>query len=214
MLPHDATSWTAKTCRVSHSRKGLSRETGAAGTDLPRQTRAAPCIVDIHRVGEQPVNAKNFFVELQRRNVYRVAVAYGVVSWLLVQIATQVFPFFEIPNWATRLVVILLLVGFPGALIFAWVFELTREGIKRTDEVELHKSILRSTGRKLDFFVIGVLLVLIAVFAFNAFRQAKRPELANTPEKSIAVLPFHNLSAAKDDEFFTTGMQDEILINL
>jgi TolB-like protein/Tfp pilus assembly protein PilF len=160
------------------------------------------------------VKATHFFAELQRRNVYRVAVAYGVVSWLLVQIATQVFPFFEIPNWATRLVVILLLVGFPGALIFAWVFELTREGIKRTDEVELHKSILRSTGRKLDFFVIGVLLVLIAVFAFNAFRQAKRPELANTPEKSIAVLPFHNLSAAKDDEFFTTGMQDEILINL
>jgi TolB-like protein/tetratricopeptide (TPR) repeat protein len=183
-------------------------------TDLPPPPGAAPCSVDVYRVGEQPVKPRDFFAELQRRNVYRVAVAYGVVSWLLVQIATQVFPFFEIPNWATRLVVIVPLLGFPVALIFAWIFELTPEGIKRTDEVEPHKSTLRSTGRKLDFVIIGVLLVVIAVFAFNAFRQPKRPELANTPEKSIAVLPFHNLSAAKADEFFTDGVQDEILINL
>ena len=214
MLPHDATTWTAKPCRVSHSRKGLSRETGAAGTDLPRQTRAAPCSVDIHRVGEQPVNAKNFFAELQRRNVYRVAVAYGVVSWLLVQIATQVFPFFEIPNWATRLVVILLLLGFPIALIFAWIFELTPEGIKRTDEVEPHQSILRETGRKLDFVIIGILLVVIAVFAFNAFRRTKRPDLANLPEKSIAVLPFENRSEEKANAYFADGIQDEILTRL
>ena len=160
------------------------------------------------------MKAKNFFAELKRRNVYRVAVAYGVVSWLLVQIATQVFPFFEIPNWATRLVVILLLLGFPIALIFAWIFELTPEGIKRTDEVEPHQSILRETGRKLDFAIIGILLVVIAVFAFNAFRRTKRPELANLAEKSVAVLPFENRSEEKANAYFAEGIQDEILMRL
>src|SRR5947209_9464840 len=77
-----------------------------------------------------------FFAELKRRNVYKVAIAYAVVAWLLIQIATQVFPFFEIPNWAVRLVVLLLIIGFPVALILAWAFELTPEGIKRTDEIE------------------------------------------------------------------------------
>jgi TolB-like protein/Tfp pilus assembly protein PilF len=162
----------------------------------------------------KPVKATNFFAELQRRNVYRVAVAYGVAGWLLVQIATQVFPFFEIPNWATRLVVIVLLLGFPAALISAWVYELTPEGIKRTDEVEPHQSILRSTGRKLDFVIIGVLLVVIAVFAFNAFRKPKRPKLANTPAKSIAVLPFENRSEEKANAYFADGIQDEILTRL
>jgi TolB-like protein/Flp pilus assembly protein TadD len=160
------------------------------------------------------VKAKNFFAELQRRNVYRVAVAYGVVSWLLVQIATQVFPFFEIPNWATRLVVIVLLLGFPIALIFAWVYELTPEGIKRTEEVEPHKSIRPATGRKLDFVIIGVLLVVIGVFALNAFRQAKRAELPNIPEKSIAVLPFENRSEEKANAYLADGIHDEILTSL
>ena len=160
------------------------------------------------------MKAKNFFAELQRRNVYRVAAAYGVVSWLLVQIATQVFPFFEIPNWATRLVVIVLILGFPIALIFAWVYELTPEGIKRTDEVEPHKSTLQNTGRKLDFVIIGVLLVVIGVFTFNAFRQAKRPELPNIPEKSIAVLPFENRSEEKANAYLAGGLQDEILTRL
>jgi hypothetical protein len=82
------------------------------------------------------VNPKNFFAELKRRNVYKVAVAYAVVAWLLVQIATQVFPFFEIPNWAVRLVVIAIVVGFPIALIIAWAFELTPQGLKRTKDVD------------------------------------------------------------------------------
>jgi adenylate cyclase len=79
------------------------------------------------------VNPKNFFAELKRRNVYKVAIAYAVVGWLLVQVATQVFPFFEIPNWAVRLVVLLLIIGLPVALILAWAFELTPEGIKRAE---------------------------------------------------------------------------------
>src|SRR5471030_2439506 len=101
------------------------------------------------------MNVGDFFVELKRRNVYKVAVAYAVVAWLLIQAATQVFPFFEIPNWAVRLVVLLLIIGFPAALILAWAFELTPEGIKRTEDVDLSQSITRRTSRTLDFLIIG-----------------------------------------------------------
>jgi len=82
------------------------------------------------------MNSGNFFAELKRRNVYKVAVAYAIVAWLLIQVATQVFPFFEIPNWAVRLVVLLLIIGFPVALVLAWAFEITPEGIKRTEDVD------------------------------------------------------------------------------
>src|SRR5947209_20363354 len=88
------------------------------------------------RVGERGRESINFFSELKRRNVYKVAVAYAVVGWLLVQVATQVFPFFEIPNWAIRLVVLLIVIGFPVALVIAWAFELTPEGLKRTEDVD------------------------------------------------------------------------------
>ena len=83
------------------------------------------------------MNVTNFFGELKRRNVYKVAVGYAVVGWLLIQVATQVFPFFEIPNWAVRLIVLLIVVGFPIALVIAWAFELTPGGIKRTEEADL-----------------------------------------------------------------------------
>src|SRR5438876_11165623 len=82
------------------------------------------------------MNPQNFFAELKRRNVYKVAVAYAVVAWLLVQVATQVFPFLEIPNWVVRLVILLVAIGFPIALVIAWAFELTPEGIKRTEDVD------------------------------------------------------------------------------
>src|SRR5437016_4942412 len=82
------------------------------------------------------MNPRNFLAELKRRNVYKVAVAYAVVGWLLVQVATQVFPFFEIPNWAVRLIVLLIVIGFPIALVIAWAFELTPEGLKRTEDVD------------------------------------------------------------------------------
>src|SRR5690349_24687619 len=107
------------------------------------------------------MKAASFFGELKRRNVYKVAVAYAVVAWLLMQVASQIFPFFEIPNWAVRLVVLLLIIGFPVALILAWAFELTPEGIKRAEDVDASKSITRKTGRKLDFFIIAVLLLVI-----------------------------------------------------
>jgi TolB-like protein/Tfp pilus assembly protein PilF len=163
------------------------------------------------------MNPKKFFGELKRRNVYKVAVAYAVVAWLLIQVATQVFPLFEIPNWAIRLVVLLLIIGFPVALVFAWAFELTPEGLKRTEDVDLGESITRGTGRKLDFLIIGVLLLVIAVFAYQRFGPGKKGLVtmpSAIPEKSIAVLPFENRSEDKANTYFADGIQDEILTRL
>ncbi|HEY5036593.1 MAG TPA: FlgO family outer membrane protein, partial [Chthoniobacterales bacterium] len=172
----------------------------------------------------EAMNLQNFFTELKRRNVYKVAVAYAVVSWLLIQIATQVFPFFDIPNWAVRLVVLLLILGFPVALVLAWAFEITPEGIKRADEVAPNQSITRRTGRKL----IGITLALAVVAAGMLAIQLLRPRLLHAsasvptplpasaliPEKSIAVLPFENLSDNKQNAYFADGVQDEILTDL
>src|SRR5438045_9761711 len=96
----------------------------------------------------------NFFGELKRRNVYKVAVAYAIVGWLLVQVATQVFPFFEIPNWAVRLIVLLIVIGFPIALTIAWAFELTPEGLKRTEDVDLATSALQPRKHDRIFVVL------------------------------------------------------------
>ena len=167
------------------------------------------------------MNTGSFFAELKRRNVYKVAVAYAVAAWLLIQIATQVFPFFEAPNWAVRLVVLLLVLGFPVALILAWAFELTPEGIKRAETVARPESIRRATGRKLDFLIIGILLLVIGLFAYGHF--GKRAPVSPSPlptasaalnEKSIAVLPFENLSRDPDNAFFADGVQDAILADL
>jgi TolB-like protein/Tfp pilus assembly protein PilF len=182
------------------------------GIDFTRQP-IEPLIRQFRPSRKNAVNLKKFFGELQRRNVYRVAVAYGVVSWLLVQIATQVFPFFEIPNWATRMVIVVLMLGFPVALTIAWVYELTPEGLQRTEEVAPGKSIAHNTGRKIDFVIIGVLLAVIAVMAFRYFRGAK-PQEPDVPEKSIAVLPFENRSEDKTNAYFTESIQDEILTRL
>jgi TolB-like protein/Flp pilus assembly protein TadD len=155
------------------------------------------------------VNPKRFFGELKRRNVYKVAIAYGVVTWLLIQIATQTFPFFEIPGWGVRLVVALLLIGFPIALLLAWAYELTPEGIKRTEDVDPKKSIRRLTGRKLDFLIIGVLLVVIAGLLFQRYFPTHRT--SGLPERSIAVLPLENLSKEEENAFFADGILDDIL---
>src|SRR5205807_7063629 len=101
-----------------------------------------------------PMSNRNFFAELKRRNVYKVAVAYAVVGWLLVQVTTQVFPIFEIPNWAVEMVVVALVIGFPIALVLSWAFELTPEGIKRENEVD--RKVARKTGRKLTAVVVVV----------------------------------------------------------
>src|SRR5947207_2237307 len=159
---------------------------------------------------------KNFFAELKRRNVYKVAVAYAVVAWLLIQIATQVFPFFEIPNWAVRLVVLLLIIGFPVALVLAWAFEITPEGIKRTEDVDHSQPTTHRTGRTLDFLIIAVLLVIIGVFAYQRFGPSQKTSVSVSaiPEKSIAVLPFENRSRDPENAYFADGIQDEILTRL
>src|SRR6058998_3990840 len=122
----------------------------------------------------------NFFAELKRRNVYKVAAAYAVVAWLLMQVASQIFPFFEIPNWVVRLVVLLLVIGFPVALILAWAFEITPEGIKRAEDVDVSKSVTRKTGRKLDFLIIAVLLLVIAILLFQRLHPTVSPVVSST----------------------------------
>jgi TolB-like protein/Flp pilus assembly protein TadD len=161
------------------------------------------------------VNPTKFLTELKRRNVYRAAVAYGVVAWFLTQLTTQVFPFFEIPNSAVRFVVIALAVGFPIAMLLSWLYEFTPEGIVRTEDLDpvQARSVQRASGRILDFIIIGVLLLVIAMMIVG-----RRPFYSQTGEsisqKSIAVLPFQNLSADPENAFFTDGVQDEILNNL
>jgi TolB-like protein len=163
------------------------------------------------------MDAHNFFAELKRRKVFKVAVAYAVVSWLLIQIATQVFPFFEIPNWAVRLVVLLLILGFPVALILAWAFEITPEGIKLEKDVSPNESMKPRTGRKLVGITIALAVIAAGLFAFQLLRQ-KMPMTSapavTPPERSIAVLPFENLSDDKANAYFASGIQDEILTKL
>ena len=172
------------------------------------------------------MNSSNFFSELKRRNVYKVAVAYAVVSWLLIQIATQVFPFFEIPNWAVQLVVLLLILGFPAALILSWAFEITPEGIKRDKNVAPNEFIARRTGRKIVAITAVLAVIAAGMFVFRFVRS--NPVMTNVPspvstapaapaavlEKSIAVLPFENLSDDKQNTYFADGVQDQILTNL
>ena len=150
------------------------------------------------------MNPKNILTELKRRNVYKVAIAYCVVAWLLMQVASQIFPFFDIPSWGVRLVVLLLIIGFPIALILAWAFELTPEGIKRTEDVDLSKSIRRKTGRKLDFTQKNT----------EAESAEQAPRSSESLAKSIAVLPFENLSRDPDNAYFAQGIQEEILTRL
>jgi len=176
---------------------------------------------------------RNFFAELKRRNVYKVAGAYAVVSWLFIQVATQVFPFFEIPNWAVRLVVLLLILGFPVALILSWAFEITPEGIKRESEIAPNESITRHTGRKIVGITVVLAVIAAGMFAFQLFRSPGTDRRAvrstevsedgsrqgGTPslpisDKSIAVLPFDNLSDEKSNAYFAEGIQDEILTRL
>ncbi|MBV9618265.1 MAG: tetratricopeptide repeat protein [Verrucomicrobia bacterium] len=161
---------------------------------------------------------RNFFSELKRRNVYKVAVAYAVASWLLIQIATQVFPFFEIPNWAVRLVVLILIAGFPVALIFSWAFEITPEGIKRESEIEADKSITHHTGRKIIWITVVLAVAAAGLLGFQffgpKFSGPAKSETLPISNKSIAVLPFDNLSRDPDNAYFCEGVQDEILTRL
>ena len=157
------------------------------------------------------MNPKRFFAELRRRNVYRAAVLYGMGAWLLAQIATQIFPFFNVPNSAVRFVIIALVLGFPIAMALSWIYELTPQGIVRTEDVD--PATQRQFGRKVDFVIIGVLLLVIAMLVYQRlpFRTESGQAIL---EKSIAVLPFANLSDEKANAFFADGVQDDILTSL
>jgi TolB-like protein/Tfp pilus assembly protein PilF len=169
--------------------------------------------------GWKGVSPREFFVELKRRHVYRIAIAYGVVAWLLIQIATQVLPFFEIPHWAVRLVVLLLIIGFPVALALAWVFDLTPKGIKRTDGVSPNEYTLRWSARKLVAVIMIVAMLAAGLLAFQLVRKRSASPLQVTAasalaEKSIAVLPLLNENGNPSDEYFSDGLSEELIAAL
>ena len=146
----------------------------------------------------------NFFAELKRRNVYKVAVAYAVVGWLVVQIASTVLPTFHAPEWVLQTLVVLVALGFPIALVLAWAFELTPEGIVRTEDVAPNESVTRGTGRKLTAIIIAVALMALGLFLFQMFRARPAPivvtglEATTAPQKSIArSLPFCKIPQGK-----------------
>ena len=172
------------------------------------------------------MNPRNLFTELKRRNVLRIAGLYLVGAWLVVQVAGTVLPMFGAPEWLPRTIVVLLAIGFVPAVIFSWVFELTPEGLKRDEDVAPEQSITPQTGRRMDRMIIVVLVLALGYFAFDKFVLTPRRETAlvasTVPNesksvinaKSIAVLPFENLSEEKANAFFTDGVQDEILTDL
>src|SRR6266704_1071559 len=137
----------------------------------------------------------NFFAELKRRNVYKVAVAYAVVAWLLIQVATQVFPFFELPNWAVQMVVLATVIGFPIAVVCSWAFEMTPEGIKLERDVD--RRVTRKTGRKLTALMAGVTAFRFLHSERGTAQERQASLAAEIESKSIAVLPFENLSEEK-----------------
>jgi len=160
----------------------------------------------------------SLFQELKRRNVIRVAAAYSVIGWVLAQVAEFAFENFGAPDWVLKSVIVILLLGLPIAIVFAWAFEMTPEGIKREKEVDRSQSITPQTGKKLDRVIIALLVVALAWFAWDKFGgpTATDPTAASSSvsDKSVAVLPFVAMSSGPDDEFFADGMTEEILNSL
>jgi TolB-like protein len=173
------------------------------------------------------VNPKNFFAELRRRSVYKVAIAYGIVAWLLIQAGSILFPTFEAPGWVMKALVTVIAAGFPIALVLAWAFELTPEGIKRTEDLDVRKSIARRTGRKLTGIIIAVAFVALGLFLFQLVgigyrgtqsdaEHRERQSVTAVPanERSIAVLPIVNMSSDQENAYFVDGLTEEILNRL
>jgi hypothetical protein len=177
----------------------------------------------------------SLITELKRRNVFRVGAAYGIVGWLLVEVASVMLPTFGAPEWVMKVFSFLVLLGFPLAVILAWAFELTPEGIKRETNVNPAESITHSTGRKFDFAMIALLAVALTYVVIDKYVLETEPERVKVPtlaehakgaaeqasdaepvarEKSIAVLPFANRSVKEEDAFFVDGMHDDILTHL
>src|SRR5215475_425780 len=162
------------------------------------------------------MNPENFFGELKRRNVYKVAAAYAVVGWLVIQIGSTVLPTFHAPEWVVQTLVVLVAIGFPIALVIAWAFELTPEGLKRTEDVD-PAAAARQPRKHVWIHVVIVGAALSAgLFFIGRYtgRDTGSPARAALPSKSIAVLPFENLSDDKSAAYFADGIQDEILTKL
>ena len=163
--------------------------------------------------------------ELRRRNVVRVAIAYAITSWLILQLTDVLIPLLSLPEWVGKLVLLMLVVGFPLALFLAWAYELTPEGLKKEKDVDRSQSITYVTGRKLDFIIIAVLALALVYFAYDKFlleptgeetavtatTQPSDPAGAERSELSIAVLPFVNMSSDPEQEFFSDGISEELL---
>jgi TolB-like protein/Flp pilus assembly protein TadD len=165
------------------------------------------------------MNPHSFFAELKRRHVYRVAIAYGVVAWLLIQVATQVFPFFEIPNFVVRLVVAASALGFPVAMIIAWAFEMTPRGLKRANDIRPNEYIPHWSTRKFAALIVSVAILAAGVPVVHLLRKKpaflSRVNAASAPsEKSIAVLPLLNESGRPEDEYFSDGLSEELIAAL
>jgi len=160
----------------------------------------------------------SLFAELKRRNVVRVGIAYAIVGWVLAQIAEFAFENFGAPDWVLKTFVVLLILGLPLALLFAWAFEITPEGIKREKNVDREKSIVSQTGRKLDFIIIAALMIVLTVVIWDSYLpsidEEPEPQQTTKLESSIAVLPFLNMSSDPDQEYFADGMTEEILNTL
>src|SRR5437660_2614347 len=154
----------------------------------------------------------NFFAELKRRNVYKVAVAYAVVGWLVIQVTATVVPALHLPDGLTTAVVVLILVGFPVALVIAWAFEMTPEGMKRTENVSPDEVIPQWSKKKFAALIIGVAIIAAGLLGYQLLRSP-RPTITED-SKSIAVLPLENLSDEKANAFFADGIQDELLTSL
>jgi len=159
------------------------------------------------------VNSRSFFSELKRRNVYKVAIAYGVIAWLLIQIASQVFPFFEIPNWAVRFIVLAIIIGFPIALIIAWAFELTPEGLKRTEVVD--RELAKPSPNKAWIYVVIIAAALsVGLFFVGRYSAPNRAMMSGLAQESIAVLPFDNQNRDPNTDYLSDGIPESVINSL
>jgi len=160
------------------------------------------------------MNPHNFFSELKRRNVYKVAVAYAVVAWLLIQAASIFLPAFDAPPWVMKTFIMVIIFGFPVALVLSWAFEITPEGIKLESEISPNESIKRQTGRKIVGITVVLSVIAAGLLAFNLFRtKPTAPPTTAAPitNNSVAVLAFANLSDDKGSEYFSDGISEELL---
>jgi adenylate cyclase len=221
-------SWTLGKRMSGEAEESGEKQPPASAPETARSpvSAAIPEPAQTSRYGRSHVEFR-FLEELKRRNVGRVAILYLVVCWLILEPTHVIFHMLEVPVWANRLVIIIMALGFPAALIFAWVYELTPEGLRPADKVDPHKSIRAQTGQRLNRAIIAVLLLALTYFIIDKFWLSKHvtvvehelaptsaaptPPVAVVNEKSIAVLPFVDMSAKKDQEYFADGMAEEVL---